>query len=143
MTENIHIGTLDTPKNGGDSFLKTAQENTTSDKAQGSLTFTSLVNEKLTSLQQKKTPVKRAEMEAMSQTDFAPLPPLDHPAFTLQHMSGNYDMFVDGVNDGSLQDFSIAGHLTGLGAIQTDSIMEQAQEKKVSGTSLTKKVATR
>lgn len=69
------------------------------------------------SSQAKKIPVKRAEMEAMSQTDFAPLPPLDHPAFSIQNISGNYDMFVDGVNNGSLQDFSMTGHLTSLGAI--------------------------
>lgn len=91
------------------------------------INFSSKVNEMssefdLTAKQQKqvimKLPIRhqKTEMEAESQTDFAPLrpmPPLVPTQFSLDGMNANFDpnlMFVpEETDDGMLQDFSITG----------------------------------
>ena len=90
------------------------------------MTFTTQVQKQNT--RDKKSSTLKTEMEAQSQTDFAPLLPLDPTQFSLDALQGNYNtnlMFVPEETDGSvLQEMSvsIAGQIA-MGGIQQDVSM--------------------
>ena len=125
---NIKIGRLDSSKEGTE---KSETELAKQRNAMENLSFTAMFNNVPKQL--------IAEIEVQSQTDFAPIPPLDPNEFSMDAMHGQFGingMFTGEDQDGNvLQDFSMNQNLSNLGIMQPDSMLEN--ENKLSALSAT------